>query len=137
MALTGLVNQVRDEIFELRTNNSKPIAQQLTDQIPNLLSGSEIDYEIIGDIEIDPSIRFEVIRAIREIVINSRRHSGCNQIKINLAKSEIKIIDNGSGGVSKKTNSYGVLGVKERLNQVNAEIQINSGPTGTQTIIKF
>jgi two-component system, NarL family, sensor histidine kinase LiaS len=137
MTLTGLVNQVRDEIFELRTNNSKPIAQQLTDQIPNLLTGSNIDYEINGDIEIDPSIRFEVIRAIREIVINSRRHSGCNQIKINLAKSEIKIIDNGSGGVSKKTNSYGVLGVKERLNQVNAEIQIDSGPTGTQTIIKF
>jgi signal transduction histidine kinase len=137
MTLTGLVNQVRDEIFELRTNNSKPIAQQLTDQIPNLLTGSNIDYEINGNIEIDPSIRFEVIRAIREIVINSRRHSGCNQIKINLAKSEIKIIDNGSGGVSKKTNSYGVLGVKERLNQVNAEIQIDSGPTGTQTIIKF
>jgi NarL family two-component system sensor histidine kinase LiaS len=137
MTLTGLVNQVRDEIFELRTNNIKSIAQQLSDQIPNLLTGSNIDYEITGDIEIDPGIRFEVIRAIREIVINSRRHSGCNQIKINLAKSEIKIIDNGSGGVSEKNNSYGVLGVKERLNQVKAEIQIISGPTGTQTIIKF
>jgi signal transduction histidine kinase len=137
MTLTGLVNQVRDEIFELRTNNSKSIAQQLSDQIPNLLTGSNIDYEITGDIEIDPGIRFEVIRAIREIVINSRRHSGCNQIKINLAKSEIKIIDNGSGGVSEKNNSYGVLGVKEKLNQVKAEIQIISGPTGTQTIIKF
>ena len=137
MTLTGLVNQVRDEIFELRANNSKPIAQQLTDQIPNLLSGSEIDYEITGDIEIDPSIRFEVIRAIREIVINSRRHSGCNQIKIHLAKNEIKIVDNGSGGVSEKNNSYGILGVQERLNQINADIQINSGPTGTQAIIKF
>ena len=91
----------------MRTNNSKPIAQQLTGQIPNLLTGSEIDYEITGDIEIDPSIRFEVIRAIREIVINSRRHSGCNQIKIHLAKNEIKIVDNGSGGVSEKNNSYG------------------------------
>ena len=137
MTLTGLVNQVRDEIFELRTNNSKPIAQQLTDQIPNLLTGSEIDYEITGDIEIDPSIRFEVIRAIREIVINSRRHSGCNQIKIHLAKNGIKIVDNGSGGVSEKNNSYGILGVQERLNQINADIQINSGPTGTQAIIKF
>jgi signal transduction histidine kinase len=39
--------------------------------------------------------------------------------------------------VSEKNNSYGVLGVKERLNQVKAEIQIISGPTGTQTIIKF
>jgi NarL family two-component system sensor histidine kinase LiaS len=135
--LTGLVNQVRDEIFELRTNKSKPILQQLTDQIPNLLTGSKIDYEITGDIDIDPGIRFEVIRAIREIVINSRRHSGCTQIAIHLTRSEITITDNGSGGVVEKNNSYGVMGVKERLNQINADLQIISDTSGTKTVIKF
>jgi signal transduction histidine kinase len=135
--LTGLVNQVRDEIFELRTNKSKPILQQLTDQIPNLLNGSKIDYEIMGDIDIDSSIRFEVIRAIREIVINSRRHSGCTQIAIHLTRSEITIIDNGSGGVVEKNSSYGVMGVKERLNQINADLQIISDTSGTKTVIKF
>ena len=135
--LTGLVNQVRDEIFELRTNKSKPILQQLTEQIPNLLTGSKIDYEITGDIDIDPSIRFEVIRAIREIVINSRRHSGCTQIEIHLTRSEITIIDNGSGGVVEKNNSYGVMGVKERLNKINADLQIVSDTSGTKTVIRF
>jgi len=135
--LTGLVNQVRDEIFELRTNKSKPILQQLTEQIPNLLTGSKIDYEITGDIDIDTSIRFEVIRAIREIVINSRRHSGCTQIEIQLTRSEITIIDNGSGGVVEKNNSYGVMGVKERLNQINADLQIVSDTSGTKTVIRF
>lgn len=135
--LTGLVNQVRDEIFELRTNKSKPILQQLTEQIPNLLTGSKIDYEITGDIDIDSSIRFEVIRAIREIVINSRRHSGCTQIDIHLSRSEITIIDNGSGGVVEKNNSFGVMGVKERLNQINADLQIVSDASGTKTVIKF
>jgi signal transduction histidine kinase len=135
--LTGLVNQVRDEIFELRTNKSKPILQQLTEQIPNLLTGSKIDYEITGDIDIDPSIRFEVLRAIREIVINSRRHSGCTQIEIHLTRSEITIIDNGSGGVVEKNNSYGVMGVKERLNQINADLQIVSDTSGTKTVIRF
>lgn len=135
--LTGLVNQVRDEIFELRTNTTKPIFQQLSDQIPNLLTGSRIDYEITGDIDIDPSIRFEVIRAIREIVINSRRHSGCTQIAIHLTRNEIRIIDNGSGGVVEKNNSYGVMGVKERLNQINAALQIRSDTDGTETVIKL
>jgi len=44
--LTGLINQVRDEIFELRTNTNKAFKQQLEDQISVLLSGSDIDYEI-------------------------------------------------------------------------------------------
>lgn len=135
--LTGLVNQVRDEIFELRTNTPKSIFQQLSDQIPNLLTGSRIDYEITGDIEIDPSIRFEVIRAIREIVINSRRHSGCTKIGIHLARNEIRIIDNGSGGVVEKNNTFGVIGVKERLNQINADLNIRSDTEGTETVIKF
>ena len=135
--LTGLVNQVRDEIFELRTNSSKSIAQQLTDQIPNLLTSSNIDYEIEGDIDIESSIRFEVVRAIREVIINSRRHSGCTQINILLAKNELVIIDNGSGGAAEKNSSYGVRGVRERLNQVNADLQIISNSAGTKTVIKF
>ena len=135
--LSGLVSQVRDEIFELRTNKSKSILKQLTDQVPNLLTGSKIDFEITGDIDINSSIRFEVIRAIREVVINSRRHSGCTQIDIHLTRSEITINDNGSGGVVEKNNSYGVMGIKERLNQISADLQIVSDTSGTKTVIKF
>jgi len=51
--LTGLINQVRDEIFELRTNTNKALKQQIDDQVSVLLSGSDIGYEIVGEIEID------------------------------------------------------------------------------------
>jgi signal transduction histidine kinase len=135
--LTGLINQVRDEIFELRTNSSKSLKQQLDDQISVLLSGSDIDYEIVGDAEIGSNNRFELIRAVREIVVNARRHSGCSQIRINLSNEKIIISDNGSGGVTEKANSYGLTGVQERLTQIGALLSSESNSTGTKMIIQL
>jgi signal transduction histidine kinase len=135
--LTGLINQVRDEIFELRTNSSKGFKQQLDDQISVLLSGSDIDYEIVGDAEIESNKRFELIRAVREIIINARRHSGCSQIALNLSDEKIVITDNGSGGVTEKANSYGLTGVQERLTQIGALLSSESNSTGTKMIIQL
>jgi len=135
--ITGLVNQVRDEIFELRTNSIKALKQQLDDQISVLLSGSDIDYEITGDLEIDNNKRFELIRAVREIIINARRHSGCSHIVINLSNEKIIITDNGLGGISEKTNSYGLTGVQERLTLIGALLSSESNSAGTKMIIKF
>jgi signal transduction histidine kinase len=135
--LTGLINQVRDEIFELRTNTNKAFKQQLEDQIPVLLSGSDIDYEIVGDAEIGSNNKFELIRAVREIIVNARRHSGCSQISINLSNEKIVISDNGSGGVTEKANSYGLTGVQERLTQIGALLSSESNSTGTKMIIQL
>jgi len=135
--LTGLINQVRDEIFELRTNTNKAFKQQLEDQISVLLSGSDIDYEVVGDAEIGSNNKFELIRAVREIVINARRHSGCSQITINLSNEKIVISDNGSGGVTEKANSYGLTGVQERLTQIGARLSSESNSTGTKMIIQL
>ena len=135
--LTGLINQVRDEIFELRTNSSKGLKQQLDDQISVLLSGSDIDYEVVGDVEIESYKRFELIRAVREIVINARRHSGCSQIALNLSDEKIVITDNGSGGVTEKSNSFGLTGVQERLTQIGSLLSSESNSTGTKMIIQL
>jgi len=78
-----------------------------------------------------------LIRAVREIVINARRHSGCSQITINLSNEKIVISDNGSGGVTEKTNSYGLTGVQERLTQIGARLSSESNSTGTKMIIQL
>jgi len=136
-SLTGLINQVRDEIFELRTNTTKPLKQQIDDQISVLLAGSDIDYEISGEIEIDTNKKFEVVRAVREIIINARRHSGCSQILISLSNDKIVITDNGAGGITEKANSYGLTGVKERLIQIGAQLQSESNSTGTKMVLEL
>jgi len=136
-SISGLINQVRDEIFELRTNESKSFKAQLDQQLSTILSHSEITYEIHGDIQVKSNQRFELIRAVRELVFNAVRHADCSEIQIRLTSHQIEIQDNGIGGVIEKQNSYGLLGVRERLAEIGALIDIKSQSTGSTILISL
>ena len=136
-SLSGIITQVRNEIYELRSENLKTFQQQLDDQIATLLSGSEIDYQISGVIEVDSDLKFELLRAIREVVLNARQHSGCSKIEITLTDKIITISDDGMGGVSTKANSFGITGVFERLNMIDAKLKIDSKQSGTTIQIEL
>jgi len=136
-SISGLINQVRDEIFELRTNESKSFKAQLDQQLSTILSHSEITYEIHGDIQVKSNQRFELIRAVRELVFNAVRHADCSEIQIRLTSNQIEIEDNGIGGVIEKQNSYGLLGVRERLAEIGALIDIKSQSTGSTILISL
>ena len=131
LSLSSIINQVRDEIYELRSNKSKDFHQQLTEQVDTLLAGSNIKVEINGQLSVKAEHKFELLRAIKELVLNAKRHSGCSLISIQLTPEAITIEDNGSGGVTKKSNSYGIDGVKERLNLIGLSMQITSNTSGT------
>ena len=137
LSLTALINQVRDEIYELRSDKSKDFNQQLFEQIDTLLSGSEITLEIDGKITVKPEIKFELLRATKELVLNAKRHANCSVISIQLADDLITIKDNGEGGVTPKSNSFGIEGVKERLNLIGFKMQIISNTSGTTISISI
>lgn len=135
--LSSIVNQVRDEIYELRGNNLKSINQQIDDQLTSLLANSEISYLLKGEIQVNSAKKFELLRAIRELLINAKRHANCSKITIDLTPKTIVISDNGVGGIKSKLNSFGLSGVNERLKQIDADLQINSLPSGTKITITF
>ena len=108
-SLSGLINQVRDEIFDLRHESSKSFAQIITEQAETILFNSSINVAIIGEVILDSSHKFEVIRAIRELLINAKRHSNCDLIQIDLSANKIIVKDNGIGGLKAKDNSYGIV----------------------------
>ena len=137
LSLSSVINQVRDEIYELRSNKSKEFNQQLTEQVEALLASSEISVEIDGQISIKPEHKFELLRAIKELVLNAKRHANCSLISIHLTNNLIVIKDNGQGGVTKKNNSYGIDGVKERLNLIGLTMQIDSNSSGTKITISI
>ena len=137
LSLSSIINQVRDEIYELRSNKSKEFDQQLTEQIEALLADSQIKLEINGQISIKSEVKFELLRAIKELVLNAKRHASCSLISIQLKKNMIVIKDNGQGGVTKKNNSYGIDGVKERLNLIGLTMQIDSNSSGTKITISI
>jgi len=136
-SISGLINQVRDEIFELRTNEIKTFKAQLDQQLSTILSLSDITYEIHGEIEVKSNQRFELMRAVRELIFNAMRHADCSVIQIRLTSNQIEIEDNGVGGVIEKQNSYGLLGVRERLAEIGALIEIKSGSTGSTILISL
>jgi len=131
-SLSGLINQVRDEIFDLRHENSKSFAQIITEQAETILFNSSINVEITGEVILDSSHKFEVIRAIRELLINAKRHSKCDLIQFDLSDEKIIVKDNGIGGLETKDNSYGIVGVKERLQLIGAEVLVSSEFSGTK-----
>ena len=134
-SLSGLINQVRDEIFELRHESSKSSNQIITEQAETVLFNSSITLEVNGQIDIDSSSKFEIIRVIRELIINAKRHSNCDLIQIDLMPGKIVIKDNGLGGLTNKDDSYGLTGVKERLELIDAKIDITSELSGTKVEI--
>ena len=136
-SISGLINQVRDEIFELRTNESKSFKAQLDQQLPTILSHTKITYEIHGEIEVKSNQRFELMRAVRELIFNAMRHADCSVIQIRLTSNQIAIEDNGVGGVIEKQHSYGLLGVRERLAEIGAQIDIKSQSNGSTILISL
>ncbi len=134
-SISGLINQVRDEIFELRTNESKSFKAQLDQQLSIILAHTDITYEINGEVEVKSDQRFELMRAVRELIFNAVRHADCSVIQIRLTSNQIAIEDDGVGGVIEKQHSYGLLGVRERLVEIGAQIDIKSQSSGSIILI--
>lgn len=131
LSLSSLINQVRDEIYDLRSEKGKNFQLQLSEQMQTLLSGSEISYEITGSCTVAPDHKFELLRATRELALNAKRHSNCSSITITLRPDLIILSDNGHGGVGSGDKSFGINGVSERLELIGASMQISSTSSGT------
>jgi two-component system sensor histidine kinase DegS len=88
-----------------------------------------------------------VYRAIQEIMNNAIKHSGANQIDIIFTRQDsglqIIIKDKGKGfdkailnNKRKKSNGFGLFAVKERVENLQGSIIINSAP-GLGTEVKI
>ena len=97
------------------------------------------------DISIDAKVSLMVFRIVQEALTNIARHSGATKasIKISLAKGIIEILvkDNGSGINQNKIDSnksFGLIGMRERVNIVNGEISISSNEDeGTRVYVRI
>ena len=111
--------------FEERTN----IKSKLT------ISPSELD--------LPDNLKVTVFRLFQETCTNVARHSQATEleIKINIVNSKLimEIKDNGIGIKKEQINdhkSFGIIGMKERLNNINGKIIFKSG-TNKGTTVKI
>lgn len=137
LKLSAMVNQVRNEIFDLRSDLSSPANQLIQEQIASVLANSEITFEVQGDIDLSGGIKYEVLRSIRELITNAKRHSACTHIAVKLNANEISILDNGIGAKFAESEGYGLIGVKERVKSIGGELEIESTSTGSLIKIRL
>lgn len=91
------------------------------------ISGTDAQYKL------DDDQATALFRILQESLANVSRHAQANQITISLSQDGgnvlMKVADNGIGLVPncrRKTHSYGLIGIKERVNTLHGEMTIDS-----------
>jgi signal transduction histidine kinase len=125
--ISALIEQVRNEIYELRNDTNRTFSESISAQCDALLAGTNIKYEIQGDLQITKEINYEILRCIRELILNSIEHSNCKNIKIELSDNLITYSDNGTFKPATNKMNFGLSGLRERVENFGGElIQNNS-----------
>ena len=134
----GLISKVRHEMYALRD----PKVVTFQDALSQLI------HEICGDLQVTASIsHFSIpnsyqteLKAIAtELLRNSKFHSRASHIEVLLRGVEnrtyLEVSDNGVGGAQVNTSGLGrlgLMGVKERVEQLHGQLEIISTENGTR-----
>jgi len=148
----GALDEIRGFIFDLRPMTLQDLGLVAT--IKRVITsakdsgGPEIRFAVDGEsYTLSNLINLTMFRIAQEALTNIKKHSKCSIAWIHMKYMEDKVIliveDNGCGfemeNVScdqKKYASYGLLGMRERAADINAEFEINSKPgEGTKIVL--
>jgi signal transduction histidine kinase len=126
-----LLQDVREVVNSLRGDDSFELGRAirtLTKEIPKPL----IHLDVPEDSGIYDPVRAEtILRCVQEIITNTVRHSGAENLWIELVKTtdgvEVRTRDDGRGVKHLKPGN-GLTGMRERVEQVGGHLEIESAP---------
>lgn len=105
----------------------------------------DIDFVVLGERKkYDMSLEIALFRMVQEAITNVRKHSGTNKALVKLEDNGHSLVlvikDEGCGfdleQTAAKSESYGIIGMKERVELLGGKVEIISVPDkGTQVII--
>ncbi len=143
--INSFKKMVRSALYEVRRiiYDLRPMALDDLGLVPTLRkylrtieeyhNHSQIQFENIGlELRLPPKYEVALFRMIQESVQNALKHANARQIKVRLEISHtavsVSIKDNGVGFDlnQKKPESFGIIGMKERVELLNGEITFDS-----------
>lgn len=135
--VNSIDTQLRQAIFNLRMNPDEQVL--FTNRIHNwfdewtAVSGIDIETDIhFIDKYFTPADEIQLFAIIQEAFMNIRKHSGADSVRFKLdirnEDWEMSIEDNGCGFDIAEigTNHYGLSMLKERVEKIGAQIEIDS-----------
>jgi signal transduction histidine kinase len=115
---------IRESLRHLRFSITELI-NKVRLEIHELRSASDLISETEG-----ADFNYELLRVLSEILRNVSEHSQASLLSI-------QITDNGKGGAHSKEGSFGLVGIQERITQLNGDIRIDSNQLGTTINIEL
>jgi signal transduction histidine kinase len=101
------------------------LIEKVRQEIHQLRSASDLLSENTNN-----DLHLELHRVISEIFRNISEHSSASHLTL-------EISDNGVGGAQKKEGSFGLIGIQERITELNGDIHIDSSQEGTKIRIEI
>jgi signal transduction histidine kinase len=138
--IDDLISKVRREMYALRDLKETSFQEVLKQLIIEICGDLHVT-QTISDISIPSSYQSELRAIATELLRNARVHSRASHIEVLLKGVEnrtyLEVSDNGVGGAQVNTSRLGRLGrlglagVKERVEQLNGQMEIISSENGT------
>jgi len=132
-----LISKVRREMYALRDLKVTSFQDELKELIAEICGDLEVT-QTISQFSIPSSYQSELMAIATELLRNARVHSGASHIEVLLKGVEnrtyLEVSDNGVGGAQVNTSGLvrlGLVGVKERVEQLHGQMQIISSENGT------
>ena len=132
-----LISKVRREMYALRDPAQTSFQEELKLLIKEICGDLRVT-QTINDIAIPSSYQSELKAIATELLRNAKVHSGASHIEVLLKGVEnrtyLEVSDNGVGGAQVNTSHVGrlgLIGVKERVEQLRGQLEIISSENGT------
>jgi len=146
----GSTQEIRDIIAELRSEEEhEGIASLLSRMVASWSEAAGIETEVAvsgDDRRLSLLASYNLRNVLAEALLNVQKHAGASHVSVSLellpGELRLEISDNGKGmdepggevhGVASR-GKYGVLGMKERVEQLNGQFSID-GSRGTRLLI--
>jgi signal transduction histidine kinase len=146
-ALRTAVSSLRSAIYDLRLEGSQPFiraVEALVEFNRQLAPEREIMLTVQDGLPQEPphDLGVEVLRVLREALVNVRRHSNARRVEVDLCRSRDKmrlsVADNGRGfDWTSVREGVGLSAMRERVRSVSGRLEIDTGPgIGTRVNIE-
>ena len=133
-----LITKVRREMYQLREAHLESVQEKLVDAATQIC-GSRLSRLEIAEFDIEPALGIEITAIATELMRNSVRHSGGSEIEIFLSQVEnhtyLEVRDNGVGGATLESSRLGLIGIKERTEQLGGAFKCFSTSSGTRVAV--
>lgn len=153
--ITALKEMVRDALTEVRRiiYDLRPMALDDLGLVPTLKKyidttedynkGTRMNFQSTGkEVRLPSNYETAIFRLVQEAITNAIRHGKASEIDVDVEwlEQQVSIIvkDNGSGFDKSivKSQSFGLMGMKERIELINGDFIINSSP-GNGAVLMF